>query len=377
MPNTKISAEAALTGAALDRAVDVLPIVDISAGTTGNRKITPDEIMIGAPATVSLAGSMSAADKTKLDSITVGNLLTTNTAQTITGLKTIPTISIAISSSKPSAPASNNVLLYASDIGGRSFPVTQTPDGREYLSQTGLARNPVTIFYPTNGSTIGTYGQFSTTLGTVSHIAPTDDLVPLMVNLASASVTNVNVTPNTTFIASSLSTNSRLWCRGTNANGFGGYFYFTRILFPDSTYTNTRFYAGLYTWLPTSISKGWYDGYITSTDTPDGNFSGFSYSTFRSDSTFQFITKDGTTQTTTPITGATFTNNKLYDFYIYCPRAGSTISYKIDNLTDGTSYTGSTSATLPTANEYMSAGIQIRGESVNGRNLRFNRVYVE
>lgn len=377
MPNTKISAEVSLVAASLDPSADVIPIVDVSAGSTGNRKITPIDLFTGTPATVSLAGSMSAADKTKLDSITVSNLVTTNTAQTITGLKTITSQSIAISSSKPSAPSAGNVLLYSSNIGGRAFPVTQTPDGREFLSQTGLARNPVVVFAPANGTALSTYGQYNTNVGTLSHISPTDDLVPLMVNLASASVTNSSITPNTTFIASGISTNSRLWCRGTNANGFGGFFYFARLLFPDSTYTNNRFFAGLYTWAPTSISKGWYDAYITSTDTPDGNFCGFSYSTYRSDTAFQFITKDGTNQTTTPITGAAFASNKLYDFYIYSPRAGNTISYRIDNLTDNVSFSGSTSNTLPSGNEYMSAGFQIRADTVGGRNLRWNRLYVE
>ena len=118
MSNTKISNETLLTGTNLNPANDVLPIVDVSQGTTGNRKITPSEFHNGSPASSTQAGSMSATDKAKLDSITVANLVTTNTNQTITATKTISVQSVAVSSSAPSAPSSGNILLYSKDSSG-------------------------------------------------------------------------------------------------------------------------------------------------------------------------------------------------------------------------------------------------------------------
>jgi hypothetical protein len=378
MSNTKISLETALTGASLDRANDVFPIVDVSAGTTGNRKMTPDELMVGTPASTSVPGSMSAADKTKLDSINAGTIVTTNTNQTITGTKTISTEVVAASSSKPSAPSSGNILLYSRSIAGRVLPHSQTPDGREYLAQTGLARNPVVVFYPADGtSSIGTYGQFAARVGTLSHVTPSDDTLPFMFNLASASVTNTLITPNTTNIFCNLSTNSRIYCRGSNANGFGGFLFFTRLYLPDVSYSDTRIFIGMYSKAPSTDNKGFYDGYVTSTDNPDGNFVGFQYSTSRSDTTWQFTTKDGTTQNVSAITGATFASQKLLDFYIYCPRAGTSISYQIDNLTDNVTYTGSTSSNLPGVNEYLGGGFQLRSPSVGASNIRCFRMYME
>lgn len=377
MSNTKISQETALAGAQLDRANDIFPIVDVSEGTTGNRKMTPNELMVGVPATSSAPGSMSAADKTKLDSINASTIATTNTNQTITGTKTITSQSIAASGSKPSAPSAGNVLMYSTDISGRVFPIWQTPDAREYIAQSGLARNQVVVFFPVDGVAVGTYGQNSTRVGTTSHVIPSDDSIPYMANLASASQLNNQIVPNTTNIFCNLSTNSRTFCRGTNPNGFGGFFLFARIYLPDTSYPDTRIFIGMYSRTPSTDNKGFWDGYVTALDNPDGNFVGFQYSTSRGDTTWQFTTKDGTTQNVSTITGATFAAQKLLDFYIYCPRAGSTISYRLDNLTDGNSYTGSTSTNLPTANEYLGGGIQLRATAVNGSNLRWNRLYIE
>lgn len=379
MANQKITQETALTGASLDRAADVFPIVDVSAGTSGNRKMTPDELMAGTPATSSTPGSMSAADKTKLDSINTTNLVTTNTNQTITGTKTISTQNIAVSSSKPSAPSSGNVLLSATDISGRPFPIWQTPDGREYIAQTGLARNRIVCFMPADGSSINTYGQFASRVGTTTHnVLPTDDLVPYMSNISSLSINNTQITPNTTNIFASLSSNKGIHCRGTNAKGHGGFFFYSRIYLPDASYPTARIYVGMYTVSPSTDNKGWWDGYITSTDNPDGNFCGFQYSSARGDTTWQFTTKDGTTQNVTAITGATFAVQKLLDFYIYCPRAGSTISYRLDNLTDDVTYTGSTSTNLPGMFAYMNAGIQLRSTQTAGAsNIRWEKLYIE
>lgn len=377
MPNKKISEELSLTAGQLDRAADVLPIVDTSEGTSGNRKMTPDALMAGTPATTSVPGSMSAADKTKLDSINASTIVTTDTTQTITGTKTITAHNVAASANKPSAPSTGNITLYARELAGRVFPHWQTPDGREYLAQTGLARNPVVSFTPMNGTSIGTYGQFATTVGTISHINPTDDLIPYMANLASASVSNTNVTPNTTNIICSVSTNARLHCRGSNANGFGGFLYFARLYFPDASYTNHRILIGMYSKNPNSTNVGWFDGFATATDNPDGNYACFQYSTSRGDTTWQFVTKDGTTQNVISVTGATFNVQKVYDFLIYCPRAGSTISYQLINQTDEVSYTGSTSTNLPSAFEYLGGGFQLRAPSAGGSNLRWNRMYIE
>ena len=44
---TKVSERAALTGAALAPAEDVLPIVDTSAGLTGSKKITINQMFTG------------------------------------------------------------------------------------------------------------------------------------------------------------------------------------------------------------------------------------------------------------------------------------------------------------------------------------------
>lgn len=63
MANTKISALTALTGAGVDSAADVLPIVDTSATTT--KKITVAELLIGLAALPLAGGTLTGNTKTK------------------------------------------------------------------------------------------------------------------------------------------------------------------------------------------------------------------------------------------------------------------------------------------------------------------------
>ncbi|MBD2200145.1 MULTISPECIES: hypothetical protein [Calothrix] len=364
MASQKITDSTSLLGIQLDRANDVLPIVDVSAGTSGNKKITPNDLFTGTPATSSRAGSMTAVDKAKLDAINTDLIVNTNSSQIITGQKTLTSFNFSRSANKLIAPAANTTLVYGRDFATRVRPVMQAPDGREWLIQAGMGRNHVCILYPSNGSTApDTHGMYVTNQGTISHPSPTDDLVPYMTNYATAATGEARA---------GSSANARIYCRGSNANGFGGFSYFARLYFPDASYTNCRILIGL-----NGLDAIWSDGSATATSDIAGNYAAFQYSTSRGDTTWMFVTKDGTTQNVVPIVGATFTPQKMYDFYIECPRAGTSIGYRIDNLTDGLSYSGSTSNNLPTANAYMNNGFQLRTTDNVARNIRMYRMYTE
>ncbi len=115
---------------------------------------------------------------------------------------------------------------------------------------------------------------------------------------------------------------------------------------------------------------------MTNADNPAGNFAAFQYSTNRGDVNWQFLTKNNVTLN--PInTGMAFAVSKVYDVYIYTAPQGATVFWRIDNLTDGLTQSGSTATNLPVATAIMRAGSSIQTLSNTARNLRVMKIYVE
>ena len=96
MADSKITDLNPMTAGVLARTIDVVPIVDVSA--TEDKKVTIQQIMDDAPVTGSNPGSMSVADKTKLDGVATGATANSSDATLLnranhTGTQTASTIS--------------------------------------------------------------------------------------------------------------------------------------------------------------------------------------------------------------------------------------------------------------------------------------------
>lgn len=96
MADSKITDLNSMTAGVLARTIDVVPIVDVSA--VEDKKVTIQQLMDDAPANGTNAGSMSAADKTKLDGIATGATANSSDAFLLnranhTGTQTASTIS--------------------------------------------------------------------------------------------------------------------------------------------------------------------------------------------------------------------------------------------------------------------------------------------
>ncbi len=102
MANSKISALTALTGASVDAANDVLPIIDVSAGAAGSKKITVAETMI--------AMGLSSIQQANLT--TVFTSTTNNAWEDVTGLSLVITTTSATQKVRVTA-----TLQAASDVG--------------------------------------------------------------------------------------------------------------------------------------------------------------------------------------------------------------------------------------------------------------------
>lgn len=94
-------------------------------------------------------------------------------------------------------------------------------------------------------------------------------------------------------------------------------------------------------------------------------------------SNWQFVTKNGTTQTLTD-TGMAFTPQNMYAFYVHSKRGvPGTIFWTIKNLTTDSSQSGSVSATLPSTTANLGPVVQIINVNAVARSLRVAKVYCE
>jgi hypothetical protein len=164
--------------------------------------------------------------------------------------------------------------------------------------------------------------------------------------------------------------NVNQWFRGS-ASGANGFFYVSRLFYPDASYgsgaTGSRIWTGLTSSTIVTMTGG---------DNPAGDYAGFQYSTNRGDTNWQFMTKNNATQNVVNTTMA-FAVSKLYDFYVYTPPQGTTVYWRIDNLTDGTTQEGNTATNLPTNSTAMKGGFALQTLNPTTRNQRMAKVYIE
>jgi hypothetical protein len=251
------------------------------------------------------------------------------------------------------------------------------PTGAATLLQPSLFSNNVMMFNPQSGST-GTGGNAFQTAwtsgGTVSHSAPA--ITTLHTRMRRTSYGSAATTANQQLGVRMNTTSEMAFVRG-NAADVGGFFFFTRFgtgAYPAST---VRLFAGLQGTGATTA--------ICTSDTVGNNTVGLWHDTTdpsSGSSAFNLVTRDGTTTTKTPInlTNAIASAN-VYEWMMYCAPNGTEVFYRLDDLTNNVSYTGSTTSTLPGNTVYMSPQVQMSNGTVhvtsNSVVLTLAKIYVE
>lgn len=288
---------------------------------------------------------------------TATNRVSINTATASTGGSlTVSGATVMIGRSDPSKPSGNVLDVYANNFGGRMMLKTMGPTGSAFALQPALFEKSITHITTNQKTTVTSVGDAVTSAGTISHPAATE-AYGYMANFVTAAVAN-----NT---AGTGNANVH-WFRGSTA-GANGFFFDSRLALPDATYTSNRTFVGLTSGtMANSVSA----------DNPAGDFAGFQHSTARPDTNWQFMTKDNTTQNLVN-TGLAFTAAKVYNFTIYCSPQCTTIYWRIENVTDGTSAEGSTSTNLPRNNIGMRSGFQLQTITATARNIRMQTAYTE
>jgi hypothetical protein len=260
-------------------------------------------------------------------------------------------------STNPTTPAAGVLNIYPKSAGGKDLPYFQNSQGDIFALQAALWESDFFLVTPAATTSMLRLGCEYTAQGTISTAV--DSLGTLWSNFAVAATTN----SSGGFAAVSA------YFTGTK-----GYRYILKTCFIDADYTTgIRFMAGLSAATMVNIS---------SSDNYAAERAMFSYSVSRGDTNFMFSTRDAGGTESLADTGIAFTATHQYDFYICAPAGGTTIYYKIDDLTAGTSSTVagvdlSTTLHLPTAATLLYGGFNLVTRADTARNIRSRRIYIK
>lgn len=267
----------------------------------------------------------------------------------------------------PAAPAANNLRMYAQDIAGRVMPKWLGPTGASSPVQASLGFNRVAMAIANTTANCSTgYTLLGTTLATAGTCT-----APALASTNLMSSVRRIVYPTTTTAGSIVYQRqaSNLVWRG-NAAGLGGFFYTTRFG-TSTTQAGNRAFIGLADTVanPTNIdpiASSTYGKLGVAINLNTGNW--------------KFINNVvGTVPTATDL-GANFTVNttSLYELIMFSAPNGTSIGYKVTNLSTGTQTSGSFSTNIPSNTTFVNPVAWITNNATNAAaSLDYTGWYLE
>lgn len=282
-------------------------------------------------------------------------LLSTTTGKPTVRIGGSGMLVIEARSSDPGGAPANTVGVFAQKTAGRTMLMQASGATMAATAlQTALFGNQIMHIKPGGGSTLTAEGTQALNDTTVSHPAA-DQVFGFMANFATAATSGDE--------AGASSSNTAAF-RGSAA-GANGFFYMTRVGVVDTT--SIRVFSGM---ADQTIAT------MVGADNPSGNHVGFQFSTGRGDANWQFTTKDNSTQSVTN-TGMAFSANKVYDLYFMCTKQCASITWEIQNVTDGTKATGTTSSNLPSTSTALRMVLGVESQTTAAKNIRMQQMYFE
>lgn len=246
--------------------------------------------------------------------------------------------------SDPAAPAAGNLRIYAKDIAGRVLPKWIGPSGVDTPIQASLGFNRVSMIMPAGGTAAATaVGGFGSTFtnSATTYANPTPAATNL---LTSTRRTTYNTTTTAGTMASHRQSTLQVW-RG-NAAGLGGFFYTIRFG-TSQLQSGNRAFVGLSSSVaaPTNI-----DPLVTGT-----GISRVGVAINASTGNWSFVTNNSGTAVTATDLGATMPVNttSLYELALFSPPNGSSIGYRLKNLSTNVDVSGSASSNLPASTNFL------------------------
>ena len=165
---------------------------------------------------------------------------------------------------------------------------------------------------------------------------------------------NVVTTTNQILGPKTNTTSEQAFWRG-NASGLGGFFFNTRFvvdLWPAST---ARIFAGL-----SSVTAG-----VAANDSLSGDAVGLWHDTTDANSVMSIVTRDNSTTTKNATTIGTIAAGNVYDFTMYCPPNGTSITYEIWELVSGLGVISTVTSTLPRNTIFMGPQVNMSNGTAN------------
>ena len=267
----------------------------------------------------------------------------------------------------PAAPAAGNLRIYAKNIAGRILPKWIGPSGVDTPFQANLGFNRVSVVMPAGGTTLSTFvGGFGTTFtntGTAANPTPTSTNLFTSVRRATFST---GTTAGT--VASHRQSTLQVW-RG-NATGLGGFFYTIRFG-TDTLASGNRAFAGMADSVsaPTNVDP-------TTTTTPGKIGMAINTNT----GNWNFVTNVTGTAPTVTALGSSFPVNTtdLYELILYSPQNGSSIGWRVTDLSTGAQTSGTASTNIPTNTTFLAPQFWITNNATAAAaTLDFSGWYLE
>jgi hypothetical protein len=262
-------------------------------------------------------------------------------------------ITLNVRTTTPTVPGAGLTNLYVKTKYGSDVPYTQDVFGIEKALQTALWQKDIYMILPVVSTTLMKFGGDVTNNGTISHDATTGEWSQIT--------------------AASANAVAGLYFAVAHFSGVKGYHFYADLTFPDADYgvgaTGFRAIVGL-----SAVALGTSAG----SDNHASERAYFAISSNLTESEWMFSTRDSGGTERRVSTGIAFVATHRYRFFIMFPPGGTTIYYRIDDVTDSTT-SGELSNTLnlPTNASALFAGHHICTLTTTARIVRGKKTYVE
>ncbi len=242
----------------------------------------------------------------------------------------------------PAAPTAGNLRIYAKDIAGRIMPKWLGPGGVDTPFQANLGFNRVTWTTPAGGAAlttcISTFGSTFTNTGTVANPTPTSTNLLTSVRRVTFST---GITAGT--VAGHRQSTLQVW-RG-NVAGRGGFFYTTR-------FGTTTLVAGNRAFVGMADSVAAPTNVDPTTNTTPGKI-GLAINT--NTGNWNLVNNITGTAPTVLDLGANFPvdTTSLYELVLFSAPNGSSIGWRVNNISTGNVVSGSLSTNIPSSTTFL------------------------
>lgn len=268
-------------------------------------------------------------------------------------------IKMTVGTTDPAAPASGFVNVYAKDIATRALPKWMDPDGMDYHFQASLGYNRVTKMVPIGGTAAttlvavqGPIGGSGVTALANTYASPTLAATNLKTSMRRATIATAASAGQAAYIRP-----NALECWMGDAAGLGGFFFTARFAQEATAGGSCHIFVGLVD----SIASPASSVNILTATTPGRVGVAVFGGHWNAQSTLT-----GTAPTNTDL-GASFNLNTtdVLEVSIFCAPNGSTIGYRLKNLTTGAVATGTYGANIPANTTFLAPAIYLWNDTTS------------